>query len=112
MNTVDNWQTTATAHDAERATLWREVFGDNQCPIKSIIPRIANLPGKPNSRIYEMDLKAISSDQRQKLVESIAKKFGIPAGEVESGLDKHGVPILADNVTVSSSDPRVMASFL
>jgi len=43
-------------------------------------------------------------EQRFRLVQSLADKFCLLEGEVESSLDRHGVPILAGDVSVSSCD--------
>lgn len=71
-----------------------------------------SVPGKPDVLIYEMDLKAISDEQRQRLVESIAARFDLPPDQVAKNIDEEGVPILAEGVSVSSTDSRTLAQFL
>lgn len=112
MNTPDNWQTTARIHNPERLTLWQATFGSDTVPIKSIIPRRANLPGKPDALIYEMDLAAITSEQRTRLVEALAQKFNLPAAEIEANLDEQGCPILADDCVAGTSNHAHIANLL
>jgi hypothetical protein len=78
MNIPENWETFATIRaDSDRAESWREVFGGDRCPVKSILPARANLPGKPDALIYEMDLAALTPKMRERLIQSIAKRFSL-----------------------------------
>ena len=80
---------------------WVKVFGDNRAPITSPMPHQASLPGIPNALVYWLDLKAITSEQRARLVAHISERFGIPPDEVERDLDRDGVPLMAADVHVS-----------
>lgn len=105
MNTPENWKTFATIRvDSERAAAWREVFGGDRVPVKSILPGRANLPGKMNALVYEMDIAALTPDQRSRLVASIASRFEQDPAFVEANLDREGCPVLADDVTVSATN--------
>lgn len=105
MNTPENWETFATIHpESERAASWREVFGGDRAPIKSILPHRAGLPGKPDALVYEMDLGALTPEMRERLVKSIAKRFDIDPAFVEFDLDRLGCPVLADDVVVSTTN--------
>jgi hypothetical protein len=124
MNTPDNWETFATirpdaasslsvsetatpgvqAETQARAAWWLEVFGGDRCPVKSILPHRANLPGHPNALVYEMDLAALTPEMRERLVDSIASRFSLTPDLVEFHLDDEGVPILADDVVVSTTN--------
>jgi hypothetical protein len=123
MNTPENWETFATiraepsptdgasptagtqaTQASERAAWWHEVFGGDRAPIKSIFPYRANLPGKPGALVYEMDLKALTPEMRERLVHSIARRFGQNPAFVEFDLDNVGCPILADDVVVSTTN--------
>jgi len=113
MNTKENWDTTAKVTNPERKVFWEEIFGIDEVPITSIIPHSANLPGFDTPQaVYLLDLKAITLEQREKLINAIARKFKIPENEVAQELDKQGVPILASDLLVSTSDRRIMASIL
>ena len=105
MNTQDDWRTTARVTNPERKVFWQSIFGGDTVPIVSFIPKMANLPGFDNPQhIYELDLKAITDDQRVRLVNAIARKFDMTVEAVDAGLDDHGVPILLSDVIVSSTD--------
>jgi hypothetical protein len=104
MNTPNDWKTTARAHDPERAALWQETFGRDRVPIKTMVPQWVSVPGHPLVLAYMMDLAALTAEQRARLVRAIAEKFGYPPTEVEAEMDRVGVPVLAENVTVSSTD--------
>ena len=97
-----------TAHingDDERAVAWLRVFDDTAVPLRSPIPHLARLPGRGEELVYLLDIEALTAEQRGRLVQYIAAKFGIPAEEVDAGLDTHGCPILAEHVTVSIANP-------
>ena len=112
MNTLDHWQTTATILDPERKQFWLGAIGTNTLPIKSIVPIVCNLPGRPSAHAYLLDLPAISGEMKRKIAEGIAAKFGVDAGEVEADMERNGMPILADNCSAQSSDPAVFALLL
>ena len=104
-NTKEDWQTTARVHNPERIDFWKGIFDGDRVPIKSFVAQSAHLPGFDEPQmIYELDLKAITDEQREKLIQAIAQKFDMPVATVADELDIHGVPILADDVVVSSSD--------
>ena len=111
-NTQDNWQTVARVRNPERLEWWQAVFGGDTCPIVSIVPQVGNFPRVGEQRFYSLDLKAISAEQKQRLVKSIADKFGLTVEEVAVDIDRVGVPILATDVVVSSSDFRHIAGIV
>lgn len=104
MNTIDDWKTTATATDPRRAEFWKQVFGTTTVPIKSIVPSCASVPGNPNAVTYELDLRAISTEQRRRLVEALAEEFEIDVQLVEDNLEREGVPVLADHVAIWTTE--------
>ena len=109
MNTQTEWQITARVSNPERIAFWESIFGRDEVPITSFIPQYAVLPGFGEPQpIYMLDLKAITDEHRQKLVQAIAKKFGLPASEVARDLDNQGVPILASDVCVISTDKALI----
>jgi len=104
-NTKTDWKTRATVHDPERRAFWEKIFGGDEVPVVSFIPQLADLPGYDEpQQVYMLDLKALSDEQRFRLIQSLADKFCMLEGEVESSLDEHGVPILVTDVSVSSTD--------
>lgn len=111
MNTETDWQTTATVVDPERKIFWESIFGGDQVPVVSIVPRWATLPGFDEPQeVYVLDLKAITDEQRSRLVEALAGKFGLSVGLVARSLDEQGVPIRAADVIMISSDRAQIAS--
>lgn len=110
MNTPTEWKTTARVTNPERLRFWREVFGGDTIPILSFVSSAANVPGHPNARVYWLDLKVITVEQRDRLIAGLALKFHLPIAEVAAGIDKMGVPVLADDVAVSSTDQGLFMS--
>lgn len=104
MNTPTNWQTTARISNPDRLAFWQEVFGGDTVPIQSILPSQTSVPGYPVALIYLLDLKAITLEQRLKLIAGIANKFDLPIEQVAAEMEEHGCPILADDVAVSTTD--------
>lgn len=94
---------TITIHHEGRRTEWRAIFGTDTLPIKAPIPHYDTLPGAPNALVYEVDLNAITADQRQRLIAHTATKFGYSTEFVEENLDKLGMPVLANDVTMTST---------
>ncbi|MFW6136424.1 MAG: hypothetical protein ACOC7N_06345 [Chloroflexota bacterium] len=117
-NTKDRWQTTAAVYDEERATLWRRVFGQPdgdhpEVPIVSLIPILVQVPRhKDLQRAYQLDLNAITTRQRARLVQALAERFGLSATDVAASIDQVGVPILARDVTTRSTDQRLVNGVL
>jgi hypothetical protein len=113
-NTKDQWLTTATVHDEERAALWARVFPQPNrdtptVPIVSIVPIMVELPEHDTpQQAYQLDLDAITTRQRMRLVDELADRFELEPADVDRDLDKMGVPILATDVTVSSRDQALV----
>jgi len=82
--------------DSPRAADWLAVFSRlDHIPITGYLPIVADLPDRPNSAIYLLDLPRVTPDERERLVQHIAARFNIPAHEVERYLDREGCPLLA-----------------
>lgn len=95
-----------TAHLARtspRYQDWLRVFGDSIVPLRSPFAVRASAPGV-EGLFYHVLVSALTSEQRQRLVEHLAEKFGEAPGEVERTLDdeRHGLPILATDVSVAT----------
>lgn len=111
-NTINDWKTKAKVTNPDRLALWQAVFGGDEVPIVSIVPKVGSFPGVGEQRFYELDLKVILAEQRRRLVLSIADKFNQSPDYVEANIDLIGVPILAADVVVSSSDFGHIASIV
>jgi hypothetical protein len=116
MNTQTDWKTVAVIHNPERLKFWQAVLGGDRAPIKSILTISVHVPddngGTRQADAYFLDLNAITTEQREKLIRSIAKRFVIPVDEVERAIDDQGVPILAEDVSVTSSDQGLLFSVI
>lgn len=113
-NSIGEWQTTAKALKPARAEKWRQVFGSDVVPITCPIPlSIGSFPGVDGAKyFYLLDLKAISPEQRERLIASIALEFKLSIDDVRANLDQMGCPILADDVITSSIDSGLFHSLI
>jgi len=84
---------------SQRAEDWQSVFGRlDDIPVTQYFTTLANLPDRPNSAVYLLDLKRMTPAERERLIWHIAARFDIPAEEVARDLDREGCPILAADV--------------
>ena len=97
---------TVTITDPKHAAEFQRIFGTTTVHVKSPLPELDNLPGKPAKPVYMLDLELITDEQRIALIRHIADKFCIPLGEVAVTLDMHGVPILAEHCVVTVEHPQ------
>jgi hypothetical protein len=104
MNHINDWKTIARTEDHDRSEKWREIFGINVIPIKSVVGQFVNLPGRPGSLCYMLDVQALSPEQLEKLVTSLAEEHKIDIQAVRNFVMTDGVPILTDSVSVESTD--------
>lgn len=98
--------TATISGNSDRAETWRKILGTETIYIKSPIRSFANLPGKPNTAIYELDLDLLTDDQRERLVSHLSARFDISITDVARDLDVIGCPILADDVIVTIHNPQ------
>jgi hypothetical protein len=98
MNTTDR-PSVSIRPDSDRADNWQRVFRRlNNIPVTAYLPALANLPHRPGVLIYELDLAAITHDERTRLIEHIVDQFNLAADDVARDLDAHGCPLLADDI--------------
>lgn len=99
--------TISNRSNPDRAIAWRTVFGSETIVLKSPIPSLAKLPGRlTTTLIYEVDIRALTVEQRKRMVAHLAEKFGYEAHVVENALDTEGCPILAEDVFVTIHNPQ------
>lgn len=84
---------------------WLEVLGSNKVILKSPLPHRALLP-HGNAMVFDMDLEALTSEQRGRLIAHLSRKFDVPLAEVERDLDTIGCPILASEITITIFHPQ------
>jgi len=112
-NSEGNWETTARVIDPERLKFWRGIFDGDTVPVKSIVPQLAQLPGFAESQlVYELDVDALTQQQHIRLVSALSKRFGVHIRWAGHLLTEQGCPILAEHVSVASSDRRILAAIL
>lgn len=81
-----------------RAELWMSIFGKLSFPLKH--PVLMNM-GDVVGIGYEGDASALTSEQRERLIRAMMKKFMVSRREIEETLKDGVIPIKAENVTVS-----------
>jgi hypothetical protein len=81
---------------------WLRIFGTDRVQLESPVPHRASVPGRSNVTVYKLDVKALNSQQRERLVEHLCTKFSRTRAEVEADLDgPHGCPVLDEDLIVS-----------
>lgn len=98
--------TATISSTSQRAETWRQILGTRTINLKSFLPTYANLPEKPNAKIYELDLILLTTEQRQRLIIYLSKKFNFTKAYVERNLDALGCPILAEDVVMTVRNPQ------
>jgi len=85
--------------------MWREIYGSLEVPLKSPVPQLGEFPddqgGMAIRKFYEADLTKFTPKQLDKAAEIIGRRFGIPAQEIRQDIERQGIPVLADDVSVS-----------
>lgn len=89
---------------SERFEAWQSVFGRYELPIVSPIPEIVCVPDYGFTRAYALDLDEVTAEDRERLIEHIAKRFELSVDYVAERIEQLGVPILADGVIVVMDD--------
>ena len=98
---------TVTIHDSsERADMWQRIFGTLTVPVESAIGDWVFLPNFDEpQKVYKLKMSEISDEEYGKLVDEIAKKFDAPRSEVQLSFEIQGLPILADECTLTINRP-------
>lgn len=88
-----------------RAADFHQVFGRlSVIPVQTYLPIRAHVPGQYNAQVYLLDLSRLTSDESLRLVEHLARRFGLSPAEVTAALAHEGCPILAQD-TIPPSIP-------
>lgn len=90
----------------ERAAEWREVFGTDRLPVESPIPEWASAPGHERAQFYKLDLAELTDAQRERVIAHVAAKFGQDLAEVRNRLPFHGMPLLAEGLSLTVYHPQ------
>lgn len=92
---------------SRRAAAFQRVFGRLEVCVQSPIPLLAILPGfDAPQAVFLLDLSLITPDERGRLVEWLAERFGLPAEEINSRLEMEGLPILASECSLIIDHPQ------
>lgn len=112
-NTVNEWLTTAKAIDPERVAKWLRIYGTDEIPITCPIPLSrASFPGIGEQDYYQLDLKAITPEMKERVIASIALEFNLPIEQVRQSIDEIGVPVLANGVMTTCRDSGLLFSLI
>jgi hypothetical protein len=90
-----------------RAGDFLRVYESRTIPLKSPLPTRGRKPDGTEALFYKVDLAALRPDQLERVVSFAMERFGLSEAEVRQTFDDpdHGLPILADDVTVSTDTP-------
>jgi hypothetical protein len=83
-----------------RYAQWRTILGTDDVPLTQASARTEVL-GTELVRVHNLDLRSLSPEQRQRLVDWIKAKFSTPPEEIERQLGSVGFPIREEDVTVT-----------
>lgn len=87
-----------------RANEWQRVFGSHDIPLTSPIPCRCNFIDdkgvSTSQKFYFIDIDRLAPEQLEHVAAFVANKFNIPLDDVWDEIDQHGIPILADDVSV------------
>lgn len=112
MNKPGDWKTVAACRDKKQAAEWQLIYGENKAPVKSIVPKMYDLPGLGATMCLDLDVAALAPEQRERLVSYLSAIWGMTEVEADRMLDEVGLPIRLEGVSVSSTDPALMAAMV
>lgn len=90
-----------------RAADWRQTLGSLTAPIKGPLPYLMRVPLLGVVLAYEMDVDALTAEQRALTVTNLAERFNVPLEEAWEEFREHGCPVLMENVHVWRCCPEV-----
>lgn len=90
--------------DSPRAASWLAVYGSLTVPLRSATPVLASAPGISSGQFYQIDLDALTREQRKRLVAHLMQTFHLSVGEVKAHLVEVGCPLLADDLTIEETN--------
>ncbi len=91
----------------ERGEEYEKVIGTRTINVRSPFPEARRLEGKAESElVYMVDLDLLTDEQRKKLIEHVANKFGADVRAVEAAINALGLPIRASETVVTVDHPQ------
>jgi hypothetical protein len=100
MNSRRLWWCSLDAGSA-RYPKWRQILGCDEVPLVAPGSTYADLGPEKGVEVYLLDTKALTRDQRERLVNWICAAFLESHEEVERELDRVGFPIRATDAYVT-----------
>lgn len=95
------WATLSTR--SPRYAEWRAVLDTDEVPLVGPNAISATLEGIGKHQVYLLDLNKLSSEQRDRLVLHVAKKFRVDPEQVAISMRCEGFPIREEDVIVAFS---------
>ncbi len=89
------------SENSARARDWIRVFGSLEVRLLGPATMQAFDPFGRLRAFYQVDLDALTPEQLERVVEHVALRFGIHREEIAETIADHGLPIAAEDVTVS-----------
>ena len=82
------------------------VFPDGIVPVKVMLPNPAKLGGQPQ-RMFKVDLKQLSQEQLNQLLELMSLKFHAPKDAIRKQIEKDGFIPLRESLTSGSGTDQM-----
>lgn len=89
-----------------RGDEWERICGTRTFPVRSPIPVLADLPGKPSSRVFLLAIEDLDGEVREKIFAHLAQKFGLSPEEQMREINAQGIPILDEECSVMIRNPQ------
>jgi len=92
----------------EGKKVWGSVFPDGLVPIKSPVPHTGTLDSNGDQPVYLVDWAALTEEQRELILEELARKFRAPRADVENQILEKGMPLRASLINATSMPLRFL----
>jgi hypothetical protein len=79
-----------------RGERWQQLYGTDTLPVVSLRPERASVGGEAGQFILEVDLDALTQDEREAVARGVATARGLSLEEVEHILLEQGLPVVVD----------------
>lgn len=104
MNSITQWRATITILDPDRRAFWERAIGTATLPIRSLQPVIVDLPDLPAAPVVFLDLDAVTTEMRDRIVAASAERFGLDPALIRADMAGGWCPILATNSLIECTD--------
>lgn len=92
------------------AQWWLTIVGTLNVPLKSPVPQLAvGANGPEPQQVYMVDISRLTDQEIEGICKVMSAKHSVPLDEVRAGIrEEHGLPILAEHVTLIAFDARLV----